>query len=214
MTSSALLLLPPELRTQIYTFCFKTPLALTLRSAHIFPPLTRTNRQLRSETLPIYLSLQRLNAHLDDGPSAPLAGWLKVLGRELCSHIREVNVWDMHMLNCVLHGPGTAREMLRKGSGLKAEEGEKEEGYVLRPVGQEVLHPGWFLADVLLVLRGMGLGLERFCVVCEGERRVRMTSRFALVQCEETSLEMDVEDSTRELGLNEEIGSVAPASDS
>lgn len=41
----------------------------------------------------MFYSSSRFNAHLDDGPSTPLAAWFRALGPEIVQNIHEVNVW-------------------------------------------------------------------------------------------------------------------------
>lgn len=93
MDTSPISLLPRELRDIIYEHVFTTPYAVTLQSEHIEHPLTKTCSQLRRETLFMYFSLTRFNAHLDDGPPTPLARWLKTIGPELALRVEEINVW-------------------------------------------------------------------------------------------------------------------------
>ena len=75
MDRSILARLSPEIRNTIYEFTFTSEYAVTLRDNAVLHPLTSTCRQLRSETLAMYLALTTFNAHLDDGPALPLARW-------------------------------------------------------------------------------------------------------------------------------------------
>lgn len=195
MDSSPFAQLPRELRDLIYHYTFTTPSdrASTLQDAQIQHPLTRTCRALRDETLALYFSLTRFNAHLDDGPATPLARWLVAMGAQRCLGLREVNVWDMHMLNGVLHGQKAAEAMLRDGP--PAEEASplappgshndsitsnddgnnsnkrqstpssSSSSYILRPIGRDTFDSSFSLAEILLALQCIGLQLRRFCEV-------------------------------------------------
>ena len=173
MDSSLLTRLSPEIRNAIYEHVFTTDYAITLKTGGIQHPLTTTCRQLRAESLGMYLALTCFNAHLDDGPATPLANWLRTIGAEKCLLLRDVNIWDMHMLNGTLHGIDTTQRMLRTGS----KEGET---YVLRAVGRQLFHRSWYLKDIILPLQSIGVGLERFCIVQDGQD-LKQTSSFALV---------------------------------
>lgn len=188
MESSTLSLLPPELRDLIYSLTFTSTYATTLKTQHIQHPLTQTCRQLRRETLAMYLSLTRFNAHLDDGPATPLAIWLQTIGPRLCLWLCEVNIWDMHMLNGSLHGVEATRCMLRDGArAVSPDDSEDEDSevhqrrrpYVLKPVGRDIFHGSWYLKDLILTLQTLGLGLQRFCEV-EGNGVLKQTSHFAI----------------------------------
>ena len=123
----------------------------------------------------MYLSLTPFNAHLDDGPTLPLARWLKTIGPDLCLLLREVNIWDLHMLNGTLHGIETTQRMLEQGT-------KDGEPYVLRPVGREVFHRSWYLKDIILPLQhSIGLGLMRFCIE-QPNGTLKQTSHFALTK--------------------------------
>jgi hypothetical protein len=171
MEHSILARLSPEIRNAIYEFTFISEYAVTLRDNSILHPLTSTCHQLRSETLPMYLALTSFNAHLDDGPALPLARWLKAMGPDRCLLLGEVNIWDMHMLNAVLHGIETTQRLLQDGT----PEGDP---FVLRPLGRQVFHKSWYLKDIIPALQSIGLGLARFCIVEEGDRlkQVRISS--------------------------------------
>lgn len=101
MDSSPFFLLPRELRDIIYEYTFTTRYAVTLQTGNIQHPLTRTCAQLRRETLPLYLSLTRFNAHPDQGPwdsvaSEPwqeLISWLQAMGTESVAAVKEIGVW-------------------------------------------------------------------------------------------------------------------------
>jgi hypothetical protein len=66
---------------------------VTLKHDRVQHALTRTCRRIRTESLGLYYSLTRFNAHLDDGPATPLAAWLRVLGPDLTVLVNEINVW-------------------------------------------------------------------------------------------------------------------------
>lgn len=214
MDASPFSLLPQELRDHIYTLLFTTTYATTLATSRIQHPLTRTCRQLRNETLPLHLSLTRFNAHLDDGPATPLAQWLQTIGPAQCLRLREVNIWDLHMLNGSLHGVRATERMLASGPaagiGAADDEGEgKGEGgnaqqqhrfYVLKPVGRDIFHGTWYLKDIVLALQDIGLMLQRFCEVVEGDdRQVKQTSHFAIQHA-------DDDDNKCRLGLAAQFG--------
>ena len=125
----------------------------------------------------MYLALTTFNAHLDDGPATPLAQWLKILGRERCLLLGAVNIWDMHMLNAILHGQESTQRLLRDGT-------ETGDAYVLRPIGRQVFHKSWYLKDIIPAFQSIGLGLARFCIVEEGDR-LKQTSEFAILPADE-----------------------------
>ncbi|CAK3898450.1 Hypothetical predicted protein [Lecanosticta acicola] len=177
--------LSPELRNLIYEHAFTSPYAVTLPPAsptrHHQHPLTLTCRAIRHESLPMYYFLTDFNAHLDDGPATPLAKWLKVLGPDLVACIGQINIWDMHMLNGTLHGIDSTARLLSPGIGAAS-----DQKYVLRPLGDWAIQTGWYLEDVILSLRSMGMDLLRFCIVSEpGEDSIpKLTSEFAIVELE------------------------------
>ena len=179
MDASVLVRLSPEIRNAIYEYTFTTDYAVTLKTGAIEHPLTATCRQIRNETLGMYLALTRFNAHLDDGPATPLARWLKMIGPDLSLLLREVNIWDMHMLNGTLHGTETTQQALQDGT-------EDDEAYVLRPVGRQVFHRSWYLKDIILALQSIGLGLARLCIV-QDEDKLKQTSHFAIMPSSELS---------------------------
>lgn len=198
MDSSVLARLSPEIRNIIYEHLFQTDYAVTLKTDNILHPITLTCRRLRHESLGMYLALTPFNAHLDDGPTLPLARWLKTIGPDLCLLLREVNIWDLHMLNGTLHGIETTQRMLGQGT-------KDGETYVLRPVGREVFHKSWYLKDIILPLHSIGLGLLRFCVVQKNET-LKQTSHFALTK---TSDEGSLDNRTvlaGQFGLSEKEG--------
>jgi len=178
MDASGLSALSPELRNLIYEFLFTSNYAVTLAHGKIMHPLTRTCRQMRHETLTMYLSLTPFNSHLDDQPATPLAHWLRGIGPDLCLLLREVNIWDLHMLNGVLHGLKSTQRKLQKGSA-------SGEPFVLRPVGREVFHSSWYLKDIIVALQSIGIGLERFCTV-QASGSLKQTSHFAIVRLAES----------------------------
>ena len=178
MDASGLSALSPELRNLIYEFLFTSNYAVTLACGKIMHPLTRTCRQIRHETLSMYLSLTPFNSHLDDRPATPLAHWLRGIGPDLCVLLREVNIWDLHMLNGVLHGLQSTQEKLKQGA-------ENGEPFVLRPVGREVFHSSWYLKDIIVALQSIGIGLERFCTL-QASGGLKQTSHFAIVKLAET----------------------------
>ena len=177
MERSQLARLSPEIRNAIYEFTFTSDYAITLSNNKILHPLTSTCRQIRIESLNMYLALTSFNAHLDDGPATPLANWLRTIGPERCLLLRDVNIWDLHMLNGVLHGIETTQRVLRDGTA----EGE---AYVLRPVGRQVFHKSWYLKDIILAFQSIGLGLARLCIVQEGDK-LKQTSHFAIMPTSE-----------------------------
>lgn len=174
MEASTFVRLSPELRNLVYHHVFTTDYAVTLKTNGIQHPLTLTCRQIRRETLRMYLSLTTFNAHLDDGPTTPLAHWLQTIGAEMCLLLREVRIWDMHTLNATLRGTESTERML---TGEKAEDGGT---YVLRPVGRQFFYKSWFLKDINLPLRSLGLGLERICILRD-DGSLKQTSQFALL---------------------------------
>lgn len=178
MDASAFALLSPEIRNTIYEYVFSTDYAVTLQTAGIQHSLTMTCRRMRDETLGMYLSLTPFNAHLDDGPATPLARWLESIGPEQCLLLREVNIWDMHMLNATLHGVETTLGMLRDGT-------KDGQPYILRPVGRQMFHRSWYLKDIILPLQSIGIGLERFCIV-SSEGSLTHTSHFAITRSGES----------------------------
>jgi hypothetical protein len=174
MDACPLLKLSPELRNIIYELALTSAYAVTLEDKKIYHPLTATCRQLRYETLGMYLSLTAFNAHLNDGPITPLADWLKAIGREQCLLLCNLNIWDMHMLNGTLHGTEAAQRLLKAGD-------DYGRLYVLRPLGRQLFHRSWFLKDVIIALQSMGLSLARFCAVETNGRLLTQTSRFAIM---------------------------------
>lgn len=173
MEASMLARLSPEIRNAIYEYIFFSDYATTLKTHGIMHPITSTCHQLREESLGMYLSMTRFNAHLDDGPAAPVAHWLRAIGPELCSLLRDVAIWDLRTLNGTLHGVEATQRMLKNGT----DEGEP---YVLRPVGRQVFHRSWYLKDIIVALQSIGLGLSRLCIVQEGDK-LKLTSHFAIV---------------------------------
>ena len=93
MDASNLARLSPELRNCVYEYVFASNYAVTLRTGFIQHELTKTCRQIRHETLQMFMSSTRFNAHLDDGPATPLAQWLRVVGPEVALTIAEINIW-------------------------------------------------------------------------------------------------------------------------
>ena len=98
MDGSILARLSPELRNRVYEYVFTSDYAVTLRKGLAQHALTKTCRQIRQETMPMYMSLTRFNAHLDDGPATPLARWLRAVGPEMALLIAEINVWVRYNL--------------------------------------------------------------------------------------------------------------------
>lgn len=177
MDTSLFASLSPELRNIIWEYTLTTPYSITLCNQQIFLPLTRTCRQIRHETLSMYLSLTSFNAHLDDGPVTPLATWLTTIGPARCLLLHELSVWDLHMLNGTLCGMEETERMLRCG-------GKDGEVFVLRSVGKLYHLWNWWLTELVIALRLMGLGLARFCEVGR-EARLTETSRFAVMGLDE-----------------------------
>lgn len=190
MDHSNLLLLPQELRDLIYTFTFTTSYAVTLKTNQVQHALTQTCRQIRKETLALYLSLTRFNAHLDDGPATPLTAWLETIGPAQCLLLWEVNIWDMHMLNGSLHGVKATERMLSLGAVTTSYDSGDDSGlnegspqyrpYVLMPVGRDIFHGTWYLAEIVLALQSIGIGLQRFCEVRDDGLELKQTSHFAI----------------------------------
>ena len=237
MDASPFSLLPRELRDLIYTHTFTTPAdrAITLQPSEIQHPLTRTCRALREETLQLYFSLTRFNAHLDDGPATPLARWLVAMGTERCRGLREVNVWDMHMLNGVLHGERAAEGMLRDGPtrveasalALSGSEDRDDDddghvddedrstscSYILRPIGRDIFHGSWYLSEIVLALQSINLQLRRFCEVqhapssspFDHPSNVKQTSHFAIQPCSPNPSRLGLVNSFGLDGLEQEV---------
>lgn len=207
MDNSKLACLSPEIRNAIYEFTFVSEYAITLQHNGILHPLTSTCRQLREETLQMYLALTIFNAHLDDGPAIPLAEWLKTIGAERCMLLGEVNIWDMHMLNATLHGVESTQRLLQEG----ANEEDRHLPYVLRPIGRQVFHKSWYLKDIIPAFQTIGLGLARFCIK-DGDR-LKETSKFAIMpasdlddvdKCAELAESLGLKDAER-LSLKEQL---------
>lgn len=93
MNHSPLLRLSAELRNVIYEHTFTSQYAVTLCSGKVQHPLTKTCRQIRHETLPMYYAVTKFNAHLDDGPATPLAKWLKTQAPELVLCMNGLVIW-------------------------------------------------------------------------------------------------------------------------
>lgn len=195
MEASSLSRLSPEIRNLIYDSLFTTDYAVTLSTGRIQHPLTLTCCQMRRETLGMYLASTPFNAHLDDRPATPLACWLRTIGPDLCLLLREVNIWDLHMLNGTLHGVETTRKMLEEGT-------EDGRPFVLQPVGRQVFHKSWYLKDIILPLQSIGIGLERFCVLQE-DGTLKQTSHFAIIPSSENSGLESVVSRAEEFGLSE-----------
>ncbi|KAK4898469.1 hypothetical protein LTR27_004066 [Elasticomyces elasticus] len=191
MDDSPFARLSGELRNSIYEAAFDTEFAITLQDNAIQHGITRTCRQLRRETLHMYYSLARFNAHLDDGPTAPLARWLEVLGRDNCLLLREVNVWDMHMLNATLHGLESTEKLLRSTTA----EGKK---FVLQPTGSWLLNSGWYLKHLVVTLHHLGLEIRNLSLVnaplddlsvsAASMTKPERTSHFAIVPMSDDDL--------------------------
>ncbi|TKA22826.1 hypothetical protein B0A50_07726 [Salinomyces thailandicus] len=175
MDASPLARLSGELRNHIYAFVLNNDgYAIKLQAGGTQHALTKTCRQVRHETLPMYYSLARLNAHLDDGPATPLAHWMETIGPTHSLALNEVNVWDMHMLNATLYGEEATRRLLdsRKSS---------DELFILRPVGPWLLDAGWHIKDLVTPLQEMGLCLRMFCEMGEGSTPT-LSSYFAITR--------------------------------
>ncbi|KAK4508788.1 hypothetical protein PRZ48_002527 [Zasmidium cellare] len=175
MDSSPFMLLSRELRDMIYEYTFTSDYAVKLQTNQIQHPLTRTCVELRRETLDLYFSLTSFNAHLDDGPPTPLIKWMKTMGPEAVLRVKEINIWDMHMLNATLHGTAATNRLLARGT--------KYDGkpYDLKPTGYCSLN------EIDFALREIGLAILRFCVLddeAEEGVRVKLTSEFAVVSVE------------------------------
>ncbi|CZT20340.1 uncharacterized protein RCC_06199 [Ramularia collo-cygni] len=165
MENSNFIRLSPEIRNEIWTNVFASPCAVNvkLQSDKLQHPLTQTCQQIRHETLAMFYSLTRFNAHLGSGPTAPLLKWLRKLDAENLLIINEVNIWGLHNLNNgTLYGSETSQALLLKGPQKPSSK------YILQPVS------GWIFAqhgrlkvlkEVILALHSVGLGLLRFCIV-------------------------------------------------
>jgi len=191
MDASPFTRLSPELRNTIYEFVFTSDYAITLQYNGTQHALTKTCRQFRHETLRMYYSLARLNAHLDDGPATPLAQWLKTIGRENCLLLNEINIWDMHMLNATLHGSETTHQLLQS----QDEEGKH---YILKPIGSRLLDRGWYLHEILVALHSMGLALQMLCLTTttattaeEKNDRLQLTSHYAITPLPAAGKDLD-----------------------
>ena len=195
MDASILNHVSPEIRNLIFEWLFTSDYAVTLKTGKIQHPLTQTCRQMRREALRMYLSATLFNAHLDDLPALPLARWLSTIGPDLCLLLRDIQIWDIHMLNGTLHGSETSREMLRDGT-------KDGEVFVLQSLGRQVFHKSWYLKDIVLHLQAIGIGLERFCVVQE-DGSLRQTSHFAIVRSSELDGLENVASQIEEFGLSE-----------
>lgn len=94
--------LSPELRNKIYehVFCSSNRFRVSLGPAsgpnNAQSPLTRTCRQMRQESLHMYLANTRFSAHLDDGPITPLIRWFEAIGPEAIALLPQVAVFDLH----------------------------------------------------------------------------------------------------------------------
>lgn len=216
MDASPFARLSPELRNLIYEFAFTASdnlKAVTLQNDRIQHGITKTCRQIRRETLTMYYSMTRFNAHLDDGPSIPLARWLKQIGREHCLLLDEINIWDMHMLNATLHGEESTLRLLRKGT----EDGKR---YVLQPTGPYLMNRAWYLKDLVIIFYALGLELKNFCAVEDaGLNKTSMTSHFAIVPALTTARQQAVNwqhpefhDLLAHLGFSDEMADEVNAS--
>ncbi|EME89645.1 uncharacterized protein MYCFIDRAFT_213748 [Pseudocercospora fijiensis CIRAD86] len=83
----------------------------------------------------------------------------------------------MHMLNGTLYGEDRTKELLNRDF-------NKDESYVLRPIGNWVFNRGWYLKDIILSLHSMGLGLSRLCIKNSSGANapLKLTSDFAIVR--------------------------------
>jgi hypothetical protein len=154
MDASPLAILAPELRNHIYAFVFDSEYAITLQSNGTQHALTKTCRQLRRETLELYYTLSTLNAHLDDGPSTPLANWLRRIGRSNVLFLNEINVWDLHMKNATIYGAASTQRLLSQPPG------DDRKKFILQPTGTWLMNQGWYLKAVVIALHSMGLELR------------------------------------------------------
>jgi hypothetical protein len=175
MEGSPLATLAPELRNRIYEFVFDTEYAVTLKDDGMQHALTKTCRRLREETLELYYSLAKLNAHLDDGPSTPVAKWLKKIGPKNVLLLNEINVWDLHMKNATIYGHESTQRLLNSCPA----DGKK---YSLQPTGTWLMNQGWYLKAVVIALHSMGLELRNLGKTASVPGyKVEMTSDFAMV---------------------------------
>ncbi|KAK4636262.1 hypothetical protein CLAFUR4_02161 [Fulvia fulva] len=209
MNHSPLLRLSAELRNVIYEHTFTSQYAVTLCSGKVQHPLTKTCRQIRHETLPMYYAVTKFNAHLDDGPATPLAKWLKTQAPELVLCMNGLVIWswisgfarilldddDMRNLNYTLHGTESTSLLLE----TQPAQGKH---YTLRPVGSWILEGGFHLKEICIALQDIGLSLSRFCITDEtGDSRFRLTSEFAIVALNPVPVDLAATDD--HIGVNE-----------
>ncbi|KAF2723433.1 hypothetical protein K431DRAFT_282895 [Polychaeton citri CBS 116435] len=94
--------LPAELREQIYSELLAIPSTVTMHPGHQFyrdeayavqPPITRVNRLIRSETLPLFYSSNTISAQLDQTEDLALAKqWLHAIGDSNTRHLRHMSL--------------------------------------------------------------------------------------------------------------------------
>jgi len=180
MDDSLFARLSPEIRNRIYEYAFTSDFAVTLRAHGVEHALTQTCVQIRRETLAMFFTMTRFNAHLDDGPAAPLAHWLRALGAEVVLLINQINLWDLHDLNATLYGEEATQRMMTAATG-------DDEAYFLRPIGNLVLGQEMYLRDVILALQSIDLELAQFCLADKDDEEsgLILTSRFAIVRTQD-----------------------------
>lgn len=116
MDISPLISLPAELRNAIYIHVFSSRFAVEFDKSPIQHPLTKVCRQIRQESLGLYYTMTRFNAHLRDGPIYPLIHWMETIGRDACLLVREIRLWDMHDNVCTILSPTAASVLLEDSS--------------------------------------------------------------------------------------------------
>jgi hypothetical protein len=94
--------LPPEIRNLIYEHVFRSPFAVTMSDQAIEHSLTRTCRKVRAESLTMFFTMTSFNAHLADGPVAPLMRWLQALKSENALAIKQLHLWVSNRQSRVL----------------------------------------------------------------------------------------------------------------
>lgn len=101
MDVSHLMRLPPEIRNLIYEHVFRSPFAVTMSDQAIEHSLTRTCKKVRAESLTMFFTMTSFNAHLADGPVAPLVRWLQVLKSENVLAIKQLHLWVSDWQTCI-----------------------------------------------------------------------------------------------------------------
>ncbi|KAK5173178.1 uncharacterized protein LTR77_003300 [Saxophila tyrrhenica] len=103
-TSPTILSLPRELRDQVYGYALLEPIVSVTPKLHHapdfqnYPPatqpgITKTNRQLREETLPLFYSLNTFHMGLGNRTDRPLTKrWLRSLNADNIRHLRRIQL--------------------------------------------------------------------------------------------------------------------------